>query len=43
MSLNQAMGRPVKSVAEHGLCFGLTGVGLVVVALAIQWLLHLIP
>ena len=43
MSLHQATGRPVKSVAEHGLCFGLTGVGLVVVAIAIQWVLHLLP
>ena len=43
MSLHQATGRPVKSVAEHGLCFGTALAGLVIAALAIQWLLHLLP
>ena len=38
MSLHQATGRPAKSVAEHGLCFGVVAAGLVVVAVAIQWL-----
>ncbi len=43
MSLHHATGRPIKSVAEHGVCFGLTGAGLVFAALAIQWILHLVP
>ncbi len=43
MSLHQAMNRPTKSVAEHGLCFGTALAGLVLAALAIQWLLHLVP
>ncbi len=43
MSLHQAADRPAKSVAEHGVCFGVVGVGLVLVAIALQWLLHLLP
>jgi hypothetical protein len=43
MSLHQATDRPTKSVAEHGLCFGVILAGLVAVALAVQWLLHLLP
>ena len=43
MSLHHATGRPVKSVTEHGVCFGTALAGLVLAALAIQWLLHLIP
>ncbi len=43
MSLHQAADRPAKSVAEHGVCFGLTLSALVIAALAIQWILQLVP
>ncbi len=43
MSLHQATGHPFKSVAEHGVCFGVILAGLVGAALAIQWVLHLLP
>ncbi|HEX7761272.1 MAG TPA: hypothetical protein VF459_17325 [Caulobacteraceae bacterium] len=32
-----------KSVVEHGACFGLAIGVLMVAAVAIQWLLHLVP
>ena len=43
MSLHQATDRPEKSVAEHGVCFGVIGIGLVAAAIALQWILHLLP
>jgi hypothetical protein len=43
MSLHPADDRPTKSVVEHGACFGLTAVLLMVAAVGIQWILHLFP
>ena len=43
MSLHPAAGRPIKSVAEHGVCFGLTLAGLILAAVVIQWVLQLLP
>jgi hypothetical protein len=43
MSLHPVHERPFKSVVEHGACFGLAIGLLMVAAVAIQWILHLVP
>ncbi len=48
MSLHPAHDRYVKSVipksvVEHGACFGLAAAMLMFAAVAIQWVLHLVP
>ncbi|MDR3509141.1 MAG: hypothetical protein P4L64_14705 [Caulobacteraceae bacterium] len=43
MSLNTVHFQRPKSVAEHGACFGVAIIALAAAAVALQWILHLVP
>jgi hypothetical protein len=43
MALHDAGDPHHKSLAEHGVCFGTVLVVLAAIALALQWVLHLMP
>jgi hypothetical protein len=43
MSLHPVHEPRHKSVMEHGACFGLAVAALMAVAVALQWVLHLVP
>ncbi len=42
MALHHGTNHPVKSVGEHGVCFGLTLAVLTAAAFGLQWLMHLL-